>query len=382
MSSHSFASRAKFSNREGGFTLVELAMVLFIISLTIVGIFGTASSLIQQAEDRDTLDKVSQAKERINGFAMSNQRLPLYASNSGTDEITALVSSFRDFWGRKLVYIYDPAIATSINGLASTICAKKTTALEVKHCTNSDCSTYSTQTNVAYLIFSTGRNLLNQTGSATTPHTESIGDLSYSGPDGAAGAVKTVSVNPTGNSVGLYSSPTTNPQTYDDVVSVVTLDELRSKVGCQGPQLRIVNSDLPMGSQSTAYNVSIYADGGIPVSGSTGSYRWCAETSLSPVSVSSIVTLEALGTGTSTVTLASSGGCSTAIESTWIVGDTLRVRGAGAAPSYPLVTTAAGTYDITVYVRDDQNPDAAAASTTDTADNIVFRKFVLGISGP
>jgi hypothetical protein len=143
-----------------------------------------------------------------------------------------------------------------------------------------------------------------------------------------------------------------------------------------------------MGAQSTAYNISIYADGGIPVSGTAGKYRWCAETSLTALTTptfatfNSIIALEAIGSGTSPVTLGLAGSCAAAFENTWIVGDTLRVRGAGAGPSYPLVTTTAGTYDITVYVRDDQNADAAVAGTPDLADNITFRKFVLGISGP
>ena len=372
----------RISLGQTGFTLIEVAMVLFIIALSLGGIFGTATTLIRQSEDRDTKDKVILAKERIQGFASSNQRLPVYASGGGADELTSLLPNSRDFWGRKLTYIYDPELAKATAGLASTLCAKKTTAIQIRNCPDVACATSTLQTNVAYVIFSTGRNLVNQTGAAVAPHTETAPDPSYSGPDGAAGVanLKTITMYPQGIQVGPYNTPAVNAQENDDVVSIVTLDELRSKLSCQGTPLRIVNSDLPMGAQSTAYNISIYADGGIPVSGGAGNYRWCAETTLTPATVTAIVALEAIGSATSAVTLGAAGSCAAAFENTWIVGNTFRVRGAGA--SNALATTIAGTYDLTVDVRDDQNADVLVAGTTDTADNIAFRKFVLGISGP
>ncbi len=357
-------------------------MVLFIIALSLGGIFGTATTLIRQSEDRDTKDRVILAKERIQGFASSNQRLPVYATGAGADELTSVLPNWRDFWAQKLVYIYDPELAKSTTGLASTLCAKKTTAIQIKNCPDATCATFSIQTNVAYIVFSTGRNMVNQTGAAAAPHTEASPDPSYSGPDGAAGVanLKTITMYPHGTRIGSYATPTTDPQENDDVFAIVTLDELRNKLSCQGTPLRIVNSDLPTGAQSTTYNISIYADGGIPVSGTAGKYRWCAETTLTPGTVSAIVTLEGIGSATSSVTLGVAGSCAAAVENTWIVGDTLRIRGAGA--SNALATTTAGTYDITVYVRDDQNADALVATTTDPLDNITFRKFVLGISGP
>ncbi len=63
-----------------------------------------------------------------------------------------------------------------------------------------------------------------------------------------------------------------------DIVRWVTLDELRSKVGCQGAPLKIVNNELPFGSAAAAYaNVTINADGGVQFA-APDRYRWCIQT--------------------------------------------------------------------------------------------------------
>lgn len=388
---HLLSNSAHHSHHRG-FTLIELAMVLFIISLTLVGLFATATTLIRQSEDKDTKEKVIVAKERIQGFASSNQRLPVYASGGGVDELTSLLPNSRDFWGRKLTYIYDPELAKSTTGLPSTLCAKKTTAIQIKNCPDVACATFSTQANIAYVIFSTGRNFVNQTGAATFPHTEVAPDPSYSGPDGAAGAANlmTIRMYPEGSLVGPFGSPAPNLEKYhsDDVVSIVTLDELRSRLSCQGTPLRLVNSDLPMGAASTTYLIAVYADGGIPVSDVAGKYRWCAETSLTAgttptlTNFTNMVALEAMVGATATnVPLGAAGSCLTTVESAWASGDTMQLRGRGASNALASVTSA-GTYDVTIYARDDQSADATALATANTDDNIISRKFVLAVSGP
>ena len=113
-----------------------------------------------------------------------------------------------------------------------------------------------------------------------------------------------------------------------------------------------------------------------------GKYRWCAESGAS-AALSAIASGETVVTSTSVtaaVTVATSGGCAAAFENSasWVQGDNIRLKG---ALSGALNTTNAGTYDITVYVRDNQNNTATALSTTDPLDNIVSRAFVLAIHG-
>jgi prepilin-type N-terminal cleavage/methylation domain-containing protein len=365
---------------ERGFSLVEMAIVLVIIGLVMGATIGAATTLMRMSESRNTQEKVTSMKEQILGFTLSNQRLPAYDSGAGTDELSPIAPANRDPFGRKLVYIYDPQSARS--DVPSVVCAKKTTSLSAKYCDNAVCATSTTQPNVAFVVFSTGRNLVNQTGAATTPHTESGTDPSYGGPDGAAGSTKTITLFAPGTPVGIYSATATNPVENDDVVAVVTLDDLRSKVGCQGAPLRIVNTDLPMGAASTAYSATIYAQGGVPVASALGTFRWCVETSVTPATtLTTIAALEVVKADATATAYApgASGACAAAAQNTWSIGNSFRVRGTGG--SNALNTTTAGTYDLTIYVRDDQNADPATLGTTDTADNIVFRNFVLGIHG-
>ena len=56
------------------------------------------------------------------------------------------------------------------------------------------------------------------------------------------------------------------PEAYDDIVDYVTLGELRTKSGCQGAPLKILNNELPSGSMSSTYSATIYAEGGVPFS--------------------------------------------------------------------------------------------------------------------
>lgn len=265
--------------------------------------------------------------------------------------------------------------------VTSLVCAKKNTALLVRYCDDLTCATPKTQSNVAFVLFSTGRNLVNQTGAATSPHTEALSsDPSESGPDGTPASPRTITLYATGAAVGVYSATSTSPTENDDMVTVVTLEDLRNKLNCQDLPLRIVNSDLPTGAASTTYTSTIFADGGVPVAGTAGNYRWCAESSAS-VALSAIASLKIVAAdGTETAgAISASGSCSSAVESAWSVGQSVRFHGAGASDA--LSTTVAGTYDLTVYVRDDQNPDATVTGTTDQKDNITSRKFVLGVNG-
>jgi prepilin-type N-terminal cleavage/methylation domain-containing protein len=370
----------KIALAEHGFSLVELSVVMVIVGLLIGGAMTMSQVLMAQSEYKANLDKLTEMRERLLGYALSNQRLPAYASLAGTDELSGVVLPMLDNFGRKLVYIYDPQLVRS--DVTSIVCAKKTTALSVRYCDDLACTAPTTQSNVAFVAFSVGKNGVNQTASATSPHTEPSSYSSYSGPDGSAGAVRTITLYARGAKTGIFSATSTSPSENDDAVTVVTLEELRSRIACQGVPVRIVNTDLPMGARSTAYLASIFAEGGVPVVGAAGKYRWCVETSISPtLTLTTIVNIDVIKTDGTAQTLgpAAVGACLAAQEGSWGGGDSLRIKGAGA--SNALNTTTAGTYDITIYVRDDQNADASITTTTDPLDNIVFRKFVLAING-
>jgi len=367
------------SNR--GFTLVELAIGMVIISLVLASVMGLVLNFVQSKEINESTGRLTLMRDRIIGYALVNSRLPSYHTGAGTDELTALAPQARDIWGKKYLYIYDSQmVRTDSNSL---ICAKKTTNLLLRYCDDALCLTPRTQTNVAFVVFSTGKNLVNQTGASASPHTESVSsDPSESGPDGTPASPRTITIYGPGTPIGSYATPTTSAIENDDILYAVTLEDLRTKLNCVGNPLRIVNNDLPTGAASTAYSSTIYPEGGVPILGiAAGTYRWCVE-SATAATLSGIVITEVVTTSGSTLlTLSAPGDCSGAAESSWVVGNSFRVKGASGGASNTLNTTTAGTYDMTVYVRDDQNPNATVAGTPDLNDNIVSRKYVLGING-
>lgn len=373
------------TKRHSGFTLIELSVVLVIISLALSSLFGIANVMVERAQIRDSTDKVHLLRDRIIGYALSapNQRLPIYATGGGTDELSALGFSTPDYWGEKLTYIYDPELVRT--DIESSICSKTNTNILVRECADIACTAPTTLLNVAFVVFSRGRNGINQTGASAAPHTESAPTPSFSGPDGSATSPKTLTVFSAGLHVGMYSTPTIDIVENDDIVVVVTLEELRQRLSCQGAPLKIINTELPTGSQNAAYSSSVYASGGVPISPSTnGKYRWCAESTIPATTFDDYAIIEAVVTSTSaavTIPLGASGSCSAAFENSasWVQGDYFRLRGTGA--SNELQSSTAGTSDITVFVRDDQNATASLLGTTDPRDNIISKRFVLAIHG-
>lgn len=59
-----------------GFTLIELAMVLFIIALILGGVLTPLSAKLEQDQRRKTQDLLDQARDSLIGFAMVNGHLP------------------------------------------------------------------------------------------------------------------------------------------------------------------------------------------------------------------------------------------------------------------------------------------------------------------
>lgn len=58
------------------FTLIELAVVLFIISLLLVGLLGPVGSQIESRERQETIDTMENIIESLYGFAAANGYLP------------------------------------------------------------------------------------------------------------------------------------------------------------------------------------------------------------------------------------------------------------------------------------------------------------------
>lgn len=310
-----------------GFTLVELAVSLVVIGL-LIGL-GTAmvGPLMSAIKVRESRENLGAAVESINSWASSSNRLP------DTTNVSGIVRSPSDAWGRDFIYLYDANLAPG-SATKDTICGRKTATLTLM-----DSTTGATIPNVAYIIFSQGDDAASNTtltSGTLTPAPASPPTIAAAGYV-AAGDVATVTSD-----------------TGDDLVRWVTLDELRTKVGCQGPQLRIVNNELPYGSLSSPYpDMYVIADGGLGAS----QYQWCIETA-GASAPAALTFRQNTAVGTSLTTIFSTN-CAT--HTTWGTAEQLVVNG---------TPTIGGSHYFKVFVRD----GATAAA------NNVNKAFVLTIN--
>lgn len=63
-------------DHQNGFTLIEMAIVLFIVGLLLGGLLPTISSQIEQQHRNETRKQMDEIKEALIGFAIINGRLP------------------------------------------------------------------------------------------------------------------------------------------------------------------------------------------------------------------------------------------------------------------------------------------------------------------
>lgn len=227
---------------KNGFTLVEMAIVLVIVGLLV----GLGSSMIgpltNMAKLRETREIIDSDITSVIGWAASNNRLPDVAAFQASTKRTT------DSWTRPLIYLYDNSLNTPAT--KDTICGRRSTQISLQ-----TIDPAATINNVAFVIISQGED-----PSTTTPALFTTLD---------SAAVTTITAS------ALTTPPNPRaivvPAATDDIVRWVTLDELRSKIGCQGAQLKILNNELPFTSSGSTYGpINVIADGGTR----SGNYEW------------------------------------------------------------------------------------------------------------
>lgn len=70
----------KISNK--GFSLIELSIVLFIVTLLLGGLLPTVSGQIEQKRTAETLKQLDEIQQALIGYAISHDRLPCPASDT------------------------------------------------------------------------------------------------------------------------------------------------------------------------------------------------------------------------------------------------------------------------------------------------------------
>lgn len=303
-----------------GFTLVEMAMVLVIVGLLVSLGMGLMGPMMKTAKYNETKDSVNASVSAVVGFVSTNNSIPDSAGFSSVARLS------RDSWGTAFYYIPDADLSVAATGA---VCGRKSTGIAVELCPDAACATpTSSVSDVAFVIAAAAENHNVQT-------------------DLAGGVVRVYSRDVP--AIDDYATDMARPEPYDDVVSWVTLNELRVKAGCVGAQLRLVNTDMPSGSTTAAYAATAYPDGGVPFTAG-GEYRWCAQGTVPP--------------GLAMTPATTSLDCATLAEASWGQADTLSFSG---------TPTAAGTYNIELFARD--NNDSAGAN-----DNTVRKSFVITVS--
>ncbi len=313
-----------------GFTLVELAVSMVVIGILLGMGMSMVGPLMTSIKVRESKENLAASVESVNSYASGNNRLPDTTSAPATNPnlLANVVKASADAWGRNFIYLYDTNLAPA-TATKDTICGRRSTFI-----TLTDTNTGAVIPNVAYLM-------LSQADDAATNST--IGGVAVTtGPRAAATAVTVDTVN--------------------DLVRWVTLDELRTKVGCQGAQLKIVNNELPFGAVPNAYSVTIMADGGVPFA-VPNTYRWCVSPSPLPsgfTQIGGVVNAD----------------CLSLAENSW----------AAAAPgltvSFPANTTTTGAYQITVVARDaaDGVATSNACNNASPGDNCAQKVFVVTVN--
>jgi prepilin-type N-terminal cleavage/methylation domain-containing protein len=317
-----------------GFSLVELAIVLVIVGLILgmgMGMMGPLQTRVRVNETRESL---SANIESVTAWAASNNRIADLAT------YPTIAKAPNDAWGQNFMYLYDSNLAPAAAATTKdTICGRKTTPLIL-----TTANPAATINNVAFVIMSKGDD--------TTTQSTLNGTLN--------GAAINGIVTGTGRATGTI---TQDPDS-SDILRWVTLDELRSKIGCQGAQLKILNNELPYGT-TASYQAVLSADGGVSFAAppATPTYKWCVSGLPAGLTVTGGITNANCWAG--------------ATEATW--GATVP------SSSFTISRTAAvvtGSYKITVVARDNHDGIATspACSAAVPGDNCSQKNFVITIN--
>jgi len=316
------------NNNAHGFSLVEMAIILVVIGLMTGLGAGMIGPMMKRMWNNETKDTLAAAAEGAISHATMHKRIPALA------EIPSVARTMNDAWRKGIAYIPDSPLTTP------DICGRKSTGLSVLQCgSDPACSAPGVVQNAAFVLASGGENTNIQ-----------IGTGAFAGCPAGKTCIRVWNQG-TPNLDG-YPSDMSRSESFDDLVTWITLDELRIKAGCDGPPLRIVNREIPSGSEGSGYTAQLIADGGVPFA-SGGSFRWCVQ--------------GAMPAGLSLIPSATSANCQNAGEATaaWGQADSLVISGTPSAG-------ANGSYAISIFARDNNDPSSAN-------DNMAWRTFVITI---
>jgi len=92
-SNEHFDKTAGKPGHTGGFTLIEMAIVLLIVTLLLGGLLMPLSAQLEQHNTSETQKLLEDAKEALIGFALANGRLPCPAAPNSVDGLESFTST-------------------------------------------------------------------------------------------------------------------------------------------------------------------------------------------------------------------------------------------------------------------------------------------------
>ncbi len=364
MNGHDAGRRSLLSDNKG-MTLVEIAIVMVVIGI-IIGIgAGMVGPLTKRIKINDTKEIVNAAIESVTGFASTNRRLPVPTGTEFSNNVRNPV----DAWTKPLYYIVDTNLTTIPAGTSDAICGKKATTYTI--CRDAACTVANNIQNIAFIIASSAENFNLQTGIFTggvCPAGQTcvrVYDVDTAGIDDCTTA---------GNCPNYTGILLNRPETYDDIVKWTTLDELKTKTGCQGAPFEILNNELPSTSLGSSYTANVFATGGTPnLVGTQSQYRWCVE-------IRNRTVAQGLPNGVSFTPSFirypdSLQYCSDQAEGAWPAWTN------SLAITKTINSTETGSFSMTVFARDNSNAGVdTACNLTTNRDNCAQKSFVITIS--
>ncbi|MFN4305679.1 putative Ig domain-containing protein [Sulfurihydrogenibium azorense] len=256
-------------NRKG-FSLLEMALVLVIIGVLLSAGITVFNILYKKSKLSQSEEILKAAVENLIGKASSDKCLPNPDTSNGDSNAPLLptyIEQRQDSFLKYIRYIPAQEMVNPTCSTTSNICNKKTTSLAVILCKNEDCSSSETIDNVAFVVVSGGwnKNLQVNFNDTVTISSTSKRAVRVYYPNTIIDSYSS-STNP------VYSNPN-RAEEFDDIVNYITLDQLRTKIGCEGSQLKITTTELPTAYQNRNYSATVNAEGGVPFS-TGGKYIW------------------------------------------------------------------------------------------------------------
>lgn len=230
-------------SRPNGFTLIELAIVLVIVTILIGGLAVPLSAQIQARRIAETKHTLNEAREAIFGYAMAHSAsngsgapyLPCPNVNGdglegprdagrclGTEGFfpwVALGTAAQDAWGNRLRYAVTEDFANSVTGFQNTDLGDRQICNATANAGSNDCGALgNVAANVPVVILSHGpngwaaRNINGNTLAAPVSNSERE--------NANSDLVDTEYVSP----------PPSNTDAFDDLVTWISADQLRGRV--------------------------------------------------------------------------------------------------------------------------------------------------------